>query len=188
MRRVGDLKGPGSKVNDVLTELFPMLDVERVPGELLFLAGTHLGIGSVFRPGVIAENGIAQLFNPDDSGTIVTLSSCVFSTNNDQVLEWEVGAVTFGPNLGNNILRDTRTGASVLSVAELHGINQLASITGFGQLRVLAGQTVTLNDQNGVAILFPGSGFAVGTTVNNTALYVNFFWRERPFEPSEVNF
>ena len=27
LRRVGDLKGPGSKVNDVLHELFPMFDL-----------------------------------------------------------------------------------------------------------------------------------------------------------------
>jgi len=52
LRRVGDLKGPGSKVNDVLQELFPTIDVENVPGELLFLMGTHIGLGVLPSPAV----------------------------------------------------------------------------------------------------------------------------------------
>jgi len=188
IRRLGGIIETGSVVSETISELFPMIDVERVPGELLFLGGTRLGIGSVRRTGVVAENAIGQLFNPVDSGTIVTLSSCIFSTNIDQLLEWEIGSVAHGASLGNNILRDTRTGAAVLSVAELRGLNQAASLTGIGQLLVLASSPVTLQDPNSVAVLFPGTGFAVGTTTGNSEINVTFFWRERVFERSEGNF
>ncbi len=35
IRRVGGIIGPGSKVVEALGELFPVIDVENVPGELL---------------------------------------------------------------------------------------------------------------------------------------------------------
>lgn len=188
IRRVGGIIESGSMVSETISELFPMIDVERVPGELLFLNGTRLGIGSVFQTQVAGQVAIGQLFNPADSGMIVTLSTCIITTTSTQRLEWEVGNVAFGSSLGNNILRDTRSGPAVITVAEVRGANQVATLTGHGQIRVVGDRPLTLNDQNAVAVLFPGSGFAVGCTLVNTDIEVNFFWRERVFERSEGAF
>ena len=46
IRRVSGSIGPGSRVSETLSELLPVMDVERVPGELLRLMGTDVAMAS----------------------------------------------------------------------------------------------------------------------------------------------
>ena len=74
LRRVGGLIGAKSMVNDALGELFPMLEVENVPGELLALLGTQLGWCSASLGPSVGNFNHHQLFNPADSGVVITVT------------------------------------------------------------------------------------------------------------------
>ena len=63
VRRVADLKGPGSKVNDMLEELFPVFDVEKLPSELYRLANIDLCFGGAGIAGVAAQSAALTLGN-----------------------------------------------------------------------------------------------------------------------------
>lgn len=188
LRRVGDLKGPGSKVADVLTDLFPMIDVENLPGELYFLAGIRLAMGTSVQSASVGDLNLSQLFNPVDSGSVLTLTTVTMASNADQVFEQIVGTTPLLTNVGNNPLRDTRLGVPILPVGQIRNVQQVGGIPAFTSIRLLANVSFTLNDSNGVAILWPGTGYTIATTGANLASNVSFWWRERVFEPSENNF
>jgi len=186
LRRVGDLKGPGSKVNDVLQELFPTIDVENVPGELLFLLGTRIGWGAAAKTPTAGKRAGIQLFNPAGSGYLVTISSVLISAA-------ATGSLTFGTvetglatDTGVPRIRDTRTGFSARGVAQLRTSPDQTSLVG-GIVRVLANVTLVLDDLNTVAVLSPGNGMSVISNVDQN-FGVTFFYRERVAEPSELTF
>jgi len=112
LRRVGDLKGPGSKVNDVLQELFPTIDVENVPGELLFLMGTRIGWGGASKAAAAGKKAAIQLFNPIGSGQLVTVSTVIVTGNNTQIISWGLSTSALATNTGVPRLRDSRTGTN----------------------------------------------------------------------------
>ena len=187
IRRLCDLQGPGSKVNDVLTELFPMIDVERVPGELLALGGTVLGMGASSIVGAAAQTGKVQLFNPADSGFLATITRVLISTGTTQIIRLAPTNIVLTTGVGTQLHRDLRR---PITTRPTMGMFQESSagLVGAGmQFRVTVSQTFDLNDENGVVVLAPGSGFSVGTSVVATDLQITFLWRERPAEASELN-
>jgi len=188
MRRVGDLKGPGSKVNDVLEELFPVLDVENVPGELLLLMGTILGTGGGQLNAVAVEAGKYQLFNPAGSGKLVTITTVFFAAQTVGRVRWGTTNTAFGAAIGTELSRDTRRQSPQLPVAKVRQLSDAALASATSQSRVLADTPFILTDPNGVAVLAPGTGFEIGTSVLNTGTAGSFQWRERVAEPSELNF
>lgn len=188
LRRVADLKGGGSKVSDALTELFPMIDVERVPGELLALGQTQVCLGSSVLTGAAAESSRIQVFNPVDSGKLVTVSTCIVSSNTTQLIRFATTVTAIGTNLGVQVFRDRRQAAASRPSAEIRQLSSAALTDAHGQFHLLANTPQSLNDENAVAVLGPGSGFEVGANTNVTQLAVTFFWRERVAEPSELNF
>jgi len=187
MRRVGDLKGQGSKVADVLTELFPVVDVENVPGELLRLGGTLLGWGDSTGIAGVGDRASVGLFNPADSGKLVTVTSI-------WTFLLAVGSVSMGlytTSLGGGVpgdVRDFRT--TTLSKTSAQTEFSIAdSITPVNvAFRVVADETFRMEDVNGLVVLSPGTG--VKTVMNGTNGTINtaFLWRERIAEPSELNF
>jgi len=187
LRRVGDLKGPGSKVADVVTELFPMLDVENVPGELLALGGTALCFGGQTLGPQAALIGRIQLFNPVGSGKLITVTQMVTASN---VTEgWRAGMVNvaLATAPSTQIHRDPRLGLTTLPVGQIRTALTAAAAPGTLQWRVLASTSFTMKDPNGVAILTPGTGFETSIAIVNTRVEAFFFWRERVAEPSELN-
>jgi len=188
LRRVADLKGPGSKVNDALTELFPMFDLENVPAELLALSGWRTGLGSAQLGAEGASIGKTQLFNPDDSGYLVVCTRIDFASN--VTLTWEIDTVniplTNAP--GGENFRDTRFGVATTPVAQVRTLVDATGIPPTWQARVLANTTYSIQDDNGCFVLAPGTGVTVAPAVVNVLAFVSFFWRERLAEPSELNF
>lgn len=187
LRRVCDLKGPGSKVNDALTELFPMIDVERVPGELLILSGTRICMGGGFLAGVAAQAITAQLFNPADSGKLITVTRVYASWLGTTTVRWGTTLTTLATPIGTERFRDTRLIVPTAPSGEIHQLSRVALATGINQSRNPNNENFILDDQNGVAVLAPGTGFEIGNGVLDLDMHYGFNWRERVAEPSELN-
>ncbi len=191
LRRVADLKGPGSKVNDVLEELFPIFDVEHLPGELYILAQTDLCFGGGFVAGAGGMAARGQLFNPAGSGKVLTITELGYSSNVTSIARWGRRDVPQTSSLGTQLFRDTRkaaTGVLNLPVGQIRSDITVALANATGQALVLANRPFVLKDSNSVAVLGPGTGFEIGSGSNDIQLFFYFNWRERVAEPSETNF
>jgi len=186
LRRVGDLKGPGSKVNDVLQELFPTIDVENVPGELLFLMATKIGWASTGKAPTAGKKAGVQLFNPAGSGHLLTVSTMWISGDATQNFTWGIVITALGTNTGVPRLRDGRIGVGPSGITQLRTSADAVSLVS-GQARLLAGTTLPITDPNSVAVLSPGTGLSVIGAVDGI-INVSFAYRERVAEPSELLF
>jgi len=186
LRRVGDLKGPGSKVNDVLQELFPTIDVENVPGELLLLMGTRIGFAGTSKAPTAGKKAGIQLFNPVGSGHLVTISTILMGKDDSGSLSWGQTTLALGTNTGIARIRDTRVGTSTDGVSQLRTAADAGTPVG-GILLSLTSRTFNLTDPNAVAVLAPGTGLTV-TAITDALLNVTFYYRERVAEPSELSF
>jgi len=187
MRRVGDLKGPGSKVNDVLQELFPVIDVENVPGELLVLMGTRVGwVAASTSPGV-GERGGIQLFNPAGSGHIITVTKVHVSVVPTMNITMGLASIAFPTFIDIALFRDGRILPSGSGVAQIRtSLVATAKLSVF--IRIIAGNTYEFSDPNGVCILGPGTGIEVVAGATNSGISCTYVYRERVAEPSELNF
>jgi len=185
LRRVGDLKGPGSKVNDALTELFPMIDVENVPSELLLLSGTRLCIGRGFEAALAANFGQIMLRMPGGTGSIATILSVIVFSPTAQ-------ALTLGPTLNTY----TNTEVEAFTDGRIFGQGTVAKV--LGDRLLVVGSNFMHHQVNGVdatvytpprgfAVVTPGTAFSVSNTVVNTAIEVSFLWTERVGQPSEFS-
>ena len=187
IRRVSGSIGPGSRVSETLTELFPVLDVEDLPPELLFLAGTKLGFGGTTVSGVAAESAKVQLFNPADSGNIITITSALVRTDATQTIRFTNES---SPRTAVNTERhrDTRAGILPATVGEVRSSSEALLIPAIGVFVTLANVTFVLKDRNGLSVLAPGTGFVIGGQSLNVGLTVTYFWHERVAEASELQF
>jgi len=185
VRRVAGIVGGGSQVNDTLNELFPVMDIENVPGELLALQPFDLGMVSGAFGNSAGEFNHHQIFNPEGSNVLIVITTVSFFSSVSQDMRFSnfIGAL---PTLaGNERRRDTRSGTLASLVAQ-HRTDQ--SIVNGGldyRIRVQSNTDKTFTDANGISILFPGTGFTVTTGTVNTASTVAFMWRERVFQESE---
>lgn len=187
IRRVGGLIGPGSKVNTALSELFPVIDVERVPGELLALMGTQLAWGEAGQAAVAAQNSEAQIFNPVDSGKLIVVTSLKVRALAATPVSIFLTALPLASLLVSGRFRDGRNNISQQPTAELRS-RTIAAAVSVGY-RLIAGTTaVFVPAENTVAVLPPGIGLTANANTVNIQLELAFTWRERAAEPSELNF
>lgn len=187
LRRVADLKGAGSKVNDVLQELFPMIDVENVPGELLLLMGTRICQGAVTITGAAGQAGRVQVFNPVGSGFIITVTSIIASYTSNALVRIGTTTTALTTGVGTETFRDRRLLATSRPVGQIRSLSSVA-LTGANLLfRTLATTPVKLTDPNGLAVLPPGTGYEIGTGTLAIETAASFLWRERVAQPSELN-
>lgn len=187
LRRVGNLKGAGSKVSEVLAELFPMFDVENLPAELYILGGTDVCFGGTTITAAVAESGGIQLFNPAGSTKILTVTSVIVSMTANDTIRWGTTAIPLTAAVSTQRFRDTRRGITALPTGQIRQASAAALIGNSGRMRLLAHTPYALEDQNAAAVLAPGTGLDIGQTNTNTPFFVTFYWRERTTEPSEVN-
>ncbi len=186
IRRVSNSIGPGSRVSETLSELFPVLDVELVPGELLRLGGTQLCFGGTSISGAAGTAGRAVIFNPAGSGQLVTISQINFGVSGDSSIRWGI-TLAEQTVIATQRFRDTRDLLPSLPVARISQVAEVALANGTGQTRAAANVGQQLHDPNGIVVLAPGTGFEIGPGVNNLAFNVCFWWRERPAEESELS-
>jgi len=186
LRRVGGIIGPGSKVGAVIADLFPMIDVERVPGELLALMGTRLAWGSTNQAGFVALVNQAQLFNPVGSGMLITVTRLEATSGNTQRLAMGVVDVAL-TSVPTEQFRDGRLGIAQLPVGQLRIATAAAQAP---QNFIFAGvgpaTPSVLSDDNGIVTLPPGTGLQISNLTVQTTLFCSWMWRERPAEQSEL--
>jgi len=187
LRRVGGIIGPGSKVSEVLTELFPTIDVENVPSELLILAGTNTAFGGGTIVGAAGEAPKMGLFNPADSNTIITLTD-VFITESsaNNVFRWALNVNQLATNLGTQTFRDTRRPIVERPVGLVTSESSATFAGATGQMRVTQNQELHLFPANDICNLRPGIGFEIGNSILTSTIWCTFYWRERPMEASEI--
>jgi len=188
LRRVGDLKGPGSKVNDALSELFPMFDVENVPGELFFLMGTILGHGGAKVAAGAALAPRIQVFNPAGSGKIVTVTSVLLTTGSTENVRGTVENAPLTTATAVELSRDGRRPPSSRTTSQIRQDATAAFTDATIQFSLQADTPFLLSDPNGLAVLPPGFGYEWGNGSVLSTLAASFWWRERVAEPSELNF
>lgn len=189
IRRVGGIVGVGSMVSDALSELFPMIDVERVPSELLALQGTHLAGCSVESGGTAAVNNQHQVFNPVGSGHLITVTHALVASATTQILFFGLASATLATVIANPRFRDGRV-SDITPVGQNRVATLAAATPSTYRVQVNGGAGIAsflLDDPNDLAVLPPGFGFQVSTSTVNTSLVTSFFWRERPAERSELN-
>ena len=176
----------GSRVSESLSELFPVLDVERVPGELLLLGGTAICHGAAAATGAAAEVPKVHLFNPVNSNSLVTITRVGVRTNMNSPFRATVQQGVAGANVPNARFRDSRRLFPLVPTAQLRTESDISLTT--QQVAVQGANNVTLflDDPNEVAVLAPGSRYEVGATVVISTITVTFWWRERPAEASEL--
>ncbi len=187
VRRLGGLLGPGSKVTETLSELFPVIETEKLPAELLFLGGWIIGMGTQTRNATVGETSRVQVFNPTDSGKIAVLTDVHFTSGPAlTTVDWQVNETIF-PATANQVTRDTHAGFGV-GTALVVGSLATGNTPAAGIFLIPADTTFHFHIDNGIAVLAPGSGVEFGTNADNRTLVSTFFWRERIALPSELNF
>ena len=188
VRRAANVVGGGSQVNDTLNELFPVLDVENVPGELLALMQTDLGFCSAALAGVAAQRNHHQLFNPVGSNALIVVTTVTFQSTGTAVVMFRfsnfIGAL--GTLAGNERRRDTRAGTLASIVAQQRTATDITNGGLDYRVQGIGSGSTTLTDPNGIAVLFPGTGLTISAEETNTGTTVSFMWRERVFEPAEL--
>jgi len=186
VRRVGGIIGPGSKVSEALSELFPVIDVERVPGELLALGQTQICLGSSTLLSDAGESPRIQLFNPVSSGKLLAISTAFANTTIIQVVRFGTSIVALTNGVGTEVFRDRRLAAASRPVGQIRTDSLVALADAHGQYTSIANVPFVLNDENTVAVLPPGTGFEIGATSRASTLFATFFWRERVALESEL--
>jgi len=186
LRRVGDLKGPGSKVNDALTELFPMIDVENVPAELLLLSGSRLCMGRAsLAAGGATFFSTMLLRNSGGTGVVARLIAVNVTS--------ESGQLVMGPTLNSNTLlggeafADTRVFGEGTALKIQGNNNSLVTGPAFWNPATDASDSYNWEPPAAIAVIAPGAAFSVGNQTSNLGMTVSWLWIERQAQPSELN-
>jgi len=187
IRRVAGIIGPGSKVAEVITELFPMINLEDPPAELHLLGGTVLGMGAADLTAAAAQFAKIQLFNPVGSNQIVTVTDLWFTGPGTSLTRVSRDTVALSAGIGTQVARDTRQIVTSLPTAQMFQESSVGFINANMIFRHLANSIVHIQSPNDLMVLAPGTGITCSNDTAQGRLVVTFLWRERPAEPSELS-
>jgi len=185
IRRVNNIVSGGSMVGDALNELFPMIDVENVPGELLAIMGTDLGIGASSLTGAAGETAKIQLFNPVGSRQLITCTKIVYSSSVATTSRIAINNTALTTAVSTQIFRDRRKLLTARPVGTIRQVSSVPLTDAHMLIQLVAATPFVLEDVNGICVLNPGSGIEVSNGTPASGMTVTFFWRERVGEPSE---
>lgn len=187
VRRVTGSVGAGSRVAETVAELIPVLDIERVPLELLLLGGTQPSWGQTLVGPVALEFPFTQVLNPGGSGNILTVTSVVLFSDTAQLL---YVAITDTPlaTADSQAVRDSRRGTAGQPIGQCRVDTSVVLPVFAARFRVPANTTIIWKDSDGLAVLSPGFALQIAGSTLNTELAITWLWRERPAEESELQF
>ena len=186
LRRWASIKGGGSVLSETLGEVFPVLDLENLTPENQVPAGWTPFFSFVNVIGVAAQLTGASIINLAGSDIIVVVDKIVINRETSGTVTIGTQSALFA-SVVNTRARDTRLATSV-SQARI-GANANVPAAELGMLlQVTAGADREFEHPSGVAILGPGTQFAVVNSTVNDNLSVSFFGRARVAEPSELSF
>lgn len=189
IRRSSGSIGTGSRVGETLSELFPTLDVENVPVELLLLSGWRLGMSTVNMLATASNLNHIQLFNPADSGHLVVPTHVLLHNGGiRQFIEWTFTVLPATDFTANVLFRDTRLIGLGAPVTQLRSVAQPGGIASVWQTVIEANESYTLENLDGLCVLAPGTGMTWANTVVNTQFVATFLFRERVALESELQF
>ena len=187
LRRTTAQVGFGSKVGEALEDLFPTLDVEQAPMELLRAAGWKFGMGSRAATSAAGTFGSHQLFNRVGSGHLIVLTGLYITNAGADIMLFGPSFTQLVDSQGGGAERDTRAGVLSPTVGVTQEEDDGAPSL-FGAVRVESNVTFKMEDPNGLAVLAPGTGFRLSGSALAQTLRTSWFWRERVAEPEELNF
>lgn len=187
IRRIGGIIGPGSKVTEALSELFPVIELENTTPELMALSGWRMCWQSTERPPLAANTSASLLFNPAGSGKIAVVTQIYARSDvGNTTLQAQIVNAQIGGTPVPGLYRDARFGVPRSSTCTVESADGVA--TGGGIRFVTGNELHIFNDVNGMGVLTPGTGLQVGSVNVNLLLTINYFWRERQAEESELSF
>ncbi len=187
LRRTTDQYGGGSKLGEALEDLFPVIEVENAPSELLRAVGWHLGAAQIGVAPAAATRASVQLFNPVGSGNLVVLTSIFIQVGSTAIVSHGPSfAALTSTNLPGQ-QRDTRRGVLTNTVARVQEQDD-ALVAALLQYIGTSNVLNEFSDPNDIAVLTPGSGWRVSTVEDDIVLRVSFLYRERKALGSELNF
>lgn len=187
IRRLYSIKGGGSELAETLGDVFPMLDLENLPSELLVLRGWNLFSGFATIIGVPAQATGIQLFNVADSQSLVVLTKIIINSQKAQQMTYGVNVALATPVTSTQNM-DTRIPQSVNAIARLAGDADVQTSGTAGSIDVVAGVDREFEVPNGIVVLAPGGVFSVFSSTSDSDLRVTFIGRQRLAEPSELSF
>jgi len=187
VRRVTGSVGPGSRVSETISELMPVVDLERIPSELLLLGGTQIVFGQSLAPAVAATFPYVSVLNPVNSGNLLTITSAQLFSNTAGLLNISLTQNVL-PVAGTQSIRDGRRGITGVPVGQALIDNNLVAGGLRSRLRILASIPFFWQDPNDLAVLSPGTALLISHTAANVTLEAQWMWRERPAEESELQF
>jgi len=188
LRRTGAQVGPDSKVGNALEDLFPTLEVENCPIELLRAVGWRMGMGLVDVTAAVGTVNVHDLFNPEGSRHLVVLTRVIITVQGSTgTINWGLSNTQLSGVINTSVERDTRLSTTAETVAQISRQDNGGTPINGGIFALLNTQ-FNLEDQNGIAVLAPGSGFRVAVPATGKRMLTSWFWRERVAEPEELNF
>lgn len=175
-------------MSEVLSELFPVIDVESPPPpELYKLGGTNLVMGShEVTPG-LGQLSAVDLFNPAGSGIIATVTGFLARSDVNQTIEIVTALTALATPGPSGFQRDVRAAAIGTSVCSFNGDTNAGLATPNYRIRATTNTNRHVLDPNGIVVLLPSSGIRFISETIDAVLLISLMWRERPVEPSEVD-
>ena len=186
LRRVAGMIGPGSKVSEVVPDLLPTIDVENVPGELLWPMDTRLGQGGGARTAAAAEFPTGQVRNLDDSGLLITVTTMIVSCSVGATILWGAITTDLTEIIVSQVFRDNRGVTPNIPTGRISQASSPGPGVGTMQVRLTADTPLIIQDPNGIAVLPPSWGLRVATDQAASTIAYGFYWRERVAEESEL--
>jgi len=183
-RKIADQFGPGSKAGELLSDVFPVMELENTTMELKVLTRWDFGLGASFSTSGAGTTNSQQIFNPAGSGKIVVVTEVLITVggNNDVSGGISFAALTTS---ASGTKRNTIAGASRATVALIQNQDDGATLAGIS-LAGKSGEAFSLTDPDGIALLYPGSGLRFTNTNLASELHTSYFWRERSAVGSEL--
>jgi len=186
IRRWASIKGPGSVLSETLGDVFPILDLENLPPELLLPAGISMVAGSVSATGDVGALAGVGIMNPANSGTILTVTKFHVKTAVVQAISCGLRVGTTAVLNTRNL--DSRAGQNFNGAARFFAFVSTAGVLGNFIVDTQATIDREVTVPHGIVVLSPGNAFQLTASVTNTLLRATFFAYTRQAEPSELSF
>jgi hypothetical protein len=171
-----------------LPELFPVLEVENTTPELLALTGWRTAWQNIQQNAVAAQVSAVQLSNPLGSGVIAAVTRIYVAVNSVTNVQMSLTDALFTSAAIRGLFRDSRFGGNRATALELRSDPNIATAAGLRIILNTTNEIFEIRDDNGLAVLTPGTALQIGSVDVNLVLQVNYFWRERLAQPSEFLF
>lgn len=200
LRRLLGMKGgaPSPQVNG---DIQAGIELESDRVEWFYLRGETIAFGFSSQPATAAERSFCQFTNPSNSGVLAVIERMQVST----ITLMGYAVVRRWPTMGNGStgttakgVRDTRAtpSAGPLPVCLIDGGHDtLANITAGSLVQlqnipllqsVNGAQNMAIGEFVDKMVLGPGTSILIHGGTDQRDISINFSWRERTLEPSEV--